>query len=82
MHTRLRKLRKQIKLTQEAVAEKVDVTKDYISMLERGIKVPGRELIVKLATLYGCSVDYILFGETTNSQFGNRHDLTVSKETA
>ncbi|HBR33673.1 MAG TPA: hypothetical protein DD734_03500 [Firmicutes bacterium] len=51
-------------------------------MLERGIKVPGRELIVKLATLYGCSVDYILFGETTNSQFGNRHDLTVSKETA
>ncbi len=48
-------------LTQEEVAEIVEVSKDYISMLERYIRKPGRELAKKLADLYGTTVDALLY---------------------
>ena len=39
-------------LTQEVLAEKLDVTPNYISYLERGIKIPSIEVLIKIADLF------------------------------
>ena len=39
-------------LTQEILAEKLDVTPNYVSYLERGIKIPSIELLSKMADLF------------------------------
>lgn len=48
----LKELREESKLTQEQVAEKAGVTKDYISMLERGKRRPSDKLKGILAKIY------------------------------
>ena len=45
----LRKMRQQRRLTQEKLAELVDLSVPYISHLERGTKKPSMEVLVRLA---------------------------------
>lgn len=47
----IRRYRKLRHLTQEILAEKLDVSTIYISYLERGSKVPSLELLVKIANV-------------------------------
>ncbi len=46
---RLRELRKARGLTQEAVAEAADLSGNYISDLELGLKVPSLTILVRLS---------------------------------
>ena len=46
---RLRELRQSRDLTQEALAEAADLSGNYISDLELGLKVPSLTIIVRLA---------------------------------
>ena len=46
---RLRELRKERGLTQEALAESADVSGNYISDLELGLKVPSLTILVSLS---------------------------------
>jgi transcriptional regulator with XRE-family HTH domain len=46
---RLRKLRRNADFTQEQLAEKVGVSADFISQVERGINSPSFETMQKLA---------------------------------
>ena len=46
---RLRELRKQRDLTQEALAESADLSGNYISDLELGLKVPSLTILVRLS---------------------------------
>ena len=46
---RLRELRKERGLTQEALAEAADVSGNYISDLELGLKVPSLTILVRLS---------------------------------
>jgi transcriptional regulator with XRE-family HTH domain len=46
---RLRRLRRIADLTQEQLAEKVGVSADFISQVERGINTPSFDTIQKLA---------------------------------
>lgn len=57
---RLKSLRKSKSLSQEDVANKLNVTKSTISSYERNIITPSVEVLVDLAILYNSSVDYIL----------------------
>lgn len=43
-------------LTQEEVAKETGVTKDYISLLERGLRNPSDKMKEKLAMLYSTTV--------------------------
>ncbi len=45
----LRKTRRQKKLTQEQLAEKVDVTAKYIQYLEAAKRIPSLKLLYRLA---------------------------------
>jgi len=57
---RLRELRAQKHLTQAQVAARVGVTASMISSYETDIRLPSYEVLIRLANLYGVSVDYLL----------------------
>lgn len=58
--TRLLELRKQKGLTQEQLAEKLNVTNQSVSKWEKDINAPDIALLVELADLFDTSVDYLL----------------------
>lgn len=60
---RIAKLRQNKKLTQTQFAECIGVSKNKLSMIERGKKTPG-DLIPIICTKFGASADYIYFGRT------------------
>lgn len=60
---RLREARNQCKLTQEQLAEMLDIGTTYISDIERGAKFPSLSLFIKIVDALGVSSDYILRGE-------------------
>ncbi|MCD7034345.1 helix-turn-helix domain-containing protein [Metabacillus sp. GX 13764] len=51
-----KKQRQKNKLTQEITAEKLNVTKSYISKVENNNKKPNMEFLVRAAELFNCDV--------------------------
>lgn len=66
MGKRLAARRKQLRMTQEEVAEKAGLTCQTISTAETGRKALRPENIVKLCRALDISTDYLLLGSTTN----------------
>lgn len=52
----LQKLRNKKKLTQEQTAKLLEITKEYLSMLENGYRNPSDTLKKKMSKLYDCSI--------------------------
>jgi transcriptional regulator with XRE-family HTH domain len=46
---KVKELRKLLGLTQQELAEKVGISKDYIGLIERGLRSPSLEMIEKIA---------------------------------
>jgi len=71
MKTRIKELREKLGLTQEALAEKVDVTRQTILFLEKGKYNPSLRLACKIARLFNVKVEDVFSfdDETTNSSF-------------
>ena len=59
---RIRKRRLELGYTQEALAEKVDVTDTYIGAIERSTSKCSIETIAKIAKALDLNMDYLLFG--------------------
>lgn len=57
---RIKQLREQSKLSQQELADKLNVTKQAISQYERGIRKPDYETILSLCDLFNVSSDYLL----------------------
>lgn len=57
---RLREMREKYNITQEDVAERLEITSAAISSYERGERTPSLQVILKLSYIYNCSVDYLL----------------------
>ena len=53
-------------ITQLELARKTGVTKDYISMIERGKRNPGIFLAKKIAVILDATLDEIFFENQTN----------------
>ena len=62
MGLRIQELRKQMNMTQEALAERAGMTSQTISTAELGKKALRPENIVKLSLALGVSTDYLLTG--------------------
>ena len=56
----IRKFRLAKKLRQEDLAEKTDLTTNYIGMVERGEKIPSLETFIKILNALGVSSDMVL----------------------
>lgn len=62
MGRRLTARRRQLRLTQEEVADRADITTKTVSTAETGRKALRPENIVKLCDVLGISADYLLHG--------------------
>lgn len=61
--------REQAKLTQEQLAERIDVSPQYISDLERGVVGISLATLKRLCISLGIPADQILFGAETPTDF-------------
>lgn len=66
--------RKELKLTQEQVAERMNVSIQMISNIERGNKAIKIDNLLKLCNILKTSTDYILTGKRTDNDFDNLTD--------
>ncbi|HBF86055.1 MAG TPA: transcriptional regulator [Clostridiales bacterium] len=74
---RLKDLRKEEGLTQKALAEKIGYAAHNVGDWERGKAEPSISDLIKLADVFGCSVDYLI-GRTDD--FGNINGFTEFSE--
>lgn len=68
MGKRINARRKELGLTQERVAEYMDVSIQMISNLELGRKAIRPENLVKLCTVLKVSADYVLCGKNSEAE--------------
>lgn len=59
---RIKKRRKRLKLTQETVAERVEISNQHMSNIERAKSIPSTEVIMKLAAALDTTPDEFLVG--------------------
>lgn len=65
---RLAKLRKSKKLTQQQLANKLQITRSSLSQYEIGKRQPDYETLKKISDFFNVSIDYLITGnEFTNS---------------
>lgn len=60
---RLKQLRRDKHLTQAQVAKRIGVTASMVSSYETDIRLPSYEVMVRIADLFGVTVDYLLCRE-------------------
>lgn len=60
MGNRIKETRRKHHWTQDQLAEKVDVSLEYISEIERGLKTPSMQVFIKLVEVLDVSADYLL----------------------
>ena len=61
---RIKKCRKRRKLTQEQVAECVEISSQHMSNIERAVSIPSTEVIMKLAVALDTTPDEFLVGSS------------------
>ena len=59
---RIKKLRKQKGLTQEQLADKLNISTSNLGKLERGLQGLSIDLLIELSIFFDVSLDYILLG--------------------
>lgn len=60
LNIRLRVLRKERRMTQAQVADRVGITKAMVSAYETATRLPSYDILVRLASLFGVTTDYLL----------------------
>lgn len=62
MLTMLKKLRKQNKLTQRALAEALHISQTSVSKYERGESEPDLAMVIEMADFFGVTIDEFVRG--------------------
>ena len=62
---KIKERRQQLAITQEHIANVLDVNPSHISNIECGRANPSLTALVKIANILECSVDYFISGEYT-----------------
>lgn len=60
---RIKKLRKDMRLTQEVFASKLKVHPKQLAKYEAGRSIPSLDIIARMANFCEVSTDYLIFGE-------------------
>ncbi len=64
---RIREARKEKGYTQEELAKKVEVSKNYIYLIESGREKPGKKAVRDIAKILGVTEEWILDGMSTKT---------------
>lgn len=62
---RILQKRKENGLSQEELSEKLGISKNHLSSIERGIYIPTTKLVIELCNVLGETPDYYLIGKIT-----------------
>lgn len=65
---RIKEIRKLSNMTQEQLAEKLNVTVGYVSQCERGISKINLEKLSEVADILQCDIAYFVSGSTLHSE--------------
>lgn len=60
--SRIQKVRKTKRLTQEKLAEILDVSVGYVSQIERGFSKPNLEMLSMISSALECDICYLIGG--------------------
>ena len=72
MGDRIKEARKKKGFTQEQLAERLDVSVEFVGQIERGLKLPSMNLFIKLIEALNVSADYLLRDSVSTGQlFGD-----------
>lgn len=63
--TKIRERRKSLGIKQEYLSEKLNVNPSHVSNIECGRVHPSLTILIKIANLLRCSVDYFIYEEYT-----------------
>ncbi len=76
--TRIQMLRKSSDLTQEQLAEILNISTSTLGKLERGCQGASLDLIIDIAAYFGESLDYIILGKKLYADLVREqlHDIT------
>ena len=72
---RIRELRKNKSLSQEQLADKLGVTKQAISQLERGTRKPSMAMLESLCDFFNVSSDYLLGKEDVTIRIVDKNGI-------
>lgn len=64
---RIKRKRNEFHMTQEKLAEEIDVSPSYISEIERGTSISSLATIFNIATVLELNLDYLICGITPNN---------------
>lgn len=66
----LKKARLETGLTMKEISKKLDITENYLYMLETGVRTPSLSLSKKISEFYGKSIDELFFANKPNDTLG------------
>lgn len=64
---RIRSLRKETRISQEELANRLNINTDHLGRLETGNRGMSIDLLAEISKYFTVSTDYILFGEKQNT---------------
>ena len=73
---RFRELRKKSGLSQEELAEKLNVSRQAVSKWETGAAVPTADKLAEIADFFGVSLDMLMRGDNSEIPQNRREDST------
>lgn len=76
---RLKKLRRSKKITQEAIASKLNIKRSTYAKYETGENQPDNETLIKLADFFNVKVDYILGLSDDPYRYNAQGDKTLKE---
>lgn len=82
LYERLTELRKRNGLSQEKLAELLNISRQAVSKWETGASNPDINNIIQLGKLYGVSTDYILLGKVQETESTDKSDHPAEKQPA
>jgi len=77
---RIRAKREQENMTQEFLAELIDVSPNHISVIERGVKIPRLDTFVAIANALSVSADELLMDVVDQSTVNAASELSSAIE--
>ena len=75
MGDRIKEARRNKKLTQEQLAELLDISVEFVGQIERGIKMPSMQVFIKLIEALNVSADYLLRDSVSTGQFFGDNEI-------
>ena len=77
---KLKELRQKANLTQAEMAKIINISQSNYSKYELGTTQISIETLIKLATFFHVSVDYLIGNEQSNKESANKQDFRPAKK--